>query len=100
MFRLEPGTAFCHPAASMSSSFREDQAGAADLAPREFPVTRWSQVMLAGDADAPAAAQALDHLCHVYWPPIYGFLRRKGFAPHDAEDLTQQFFFRLLQHNA
>jgi RNA polymerase sigma-70 factor (ECF subfamily) len=41
--------------------------------------------------------QALEQLCQAYWQPIYGFLRRKGFSSHDAEDLTQQFFFRLLK---
>jgi RNA polymerase sigma-70 factor (ECF subfamily) len=39
----------------------------------------------------------LEELCQSYWQPIYGFLRRKGFSPHDAEDLTQQFFLRLLK---
>src|SRR5262249_52064478 len=56
--------------------------------------------MLAGEGDSAGAWQALEQLCQSYWQPIYGFLRRKGFAPHDAEDLTQQFFVRLLQRNS
>src|SRR5262245_22829494 len=69
-------------------------------APGEFPATRWSQVMLAGEGLSTGAHRALEQLCQAYWQPIYGFLRRKGLAPHDAEDLTQQFFFRLLQRNS
>jgi RNA polymerase sigma factor (sigma-70 family) len=65
--------------------------------PGEFPDTRWSQVVLAGEGESAASHQALEQLCQSYWQPIYGFLRRKGYAPHDAEDLTQQFFLRLLK---
>jgi RNA polymerase sigma-70 factor (ECF subfamily) len=53
--------------------------------------------MLAGERESAASRQALEQLCQSYWQPIYGFLRRKGFSPHDAEDLTQQFFVRLLK---
>lgn len=67
---------------------------------RDFPATRWSQVALVGGADPARAEQALEQLCQSYWQPIYGFLRRKGFSPHAAEDSTQQFFLRLLQRNS
>ena len=53
--------------------------------------------MLAGEGESAVSLQALEQLCQSYWQPIYGFLRRKGCAPHDAEDLTQQFFLRLLK---
>src|SRR5262249_56046303 len=59
--------------------------------------TRWSQVVLAGEGESAVSQQALEQLCRSYWQPIYGFLRRKGCAPHDAEDFTQQFFLRLLK---
>src|SRR5207237_4223397 len=36
-------------------------------------------------------------LCQVYWYPLYVFIRRKGHAPHDAQDLTQEFFARFLE---
>lgn len=32
-----------------------------------------------------------------YWPPLYAYLRREGHAPERAEDLTQEFFARLLE---
>ena len=84
----------------MKSWFHAEQDGGASVASREFPDTRWSKVVLAGSGDSGRAQQALEQLCQSYWQPIYGFLRRKGYPPHDAEDLTQQFFFRLLQRNS
>ena len=42
------------------------------------------------------ASAALDRLCHIYWWPLYAFIRRKGHGAHDAQDLTQEFFSRLL----
>lgn len=101
-FDLEPGGSFCQSADElrMRFSFDAGQDDAIAVSPREFPDTRWSRVALAGSGDCGGAEQALDQLCQSYWQPIYGFLRRKGYSPHDAEDLTQQFFFRLLQRNS
>jgi RNA polymerase sigma-70 factor (ECF subfamily) len=63
--------------------------------PQLFATTRWSVVLAARDgADA---AGALEHLCRVYWPSLYGYARRQGLSPHDAEDATQAFFARLLE---
>ena len=39
-------------------------------------------------------------LCETYWPPIYSFIRRRGYAPADAKDLTQSFFAYFLQTKA
>jgi RNA polymerase sigma-70 factor (ECF subfamily) len=44
------------------------------------------------------AAEALGRLCSLYWPPVYAFIRRKGHGREDAEDLTQAFFTRVLEH--
>lgn len=63
----------------------------------EFPTTHWSVVMSARSLDAPAARAALETLCRQYWYPIYAFIRRQGRAHHEAEDLTQGFFARLLE---
>ncbi len=35
-------------------------------------------------------------LCRIYWYPLYAFIRHRGHPAHDAEDLTQEFFARLL----
>jgi len=57
----------------------------------EFSTTAWSVVLQAGQRDSPDAAPALAQLCEAYWQPLYGFLRRAGHAPAEAEDLTQLF---------
>jgi RNA polymerase sigma-70 factor (ECF subfamily) len=57
-------------------------------------------VLLAAHGSGENALKAQEVLCAAYWPPIYSFLRRKGYRPHDAEDLTQQFFARILGSNA
>ena len=67
----------------------------------DFTATQWTQVLLAAKQDGSAGSQrALEQLCARYWPALYGFLRRKGHAPAEAEDLTQGFFAQLLEENA
>jgi RNA polymerase sigma-70 factor (ECF subfamily) len=63
---------------------------------RSFAPTRWSLVCAARDGDSAAASTALAELCSAYWYSLYAFVRRSGHAPADAEDLTQEFFARLL----
>jgi RNA polymerase sigma-70 factor (ECF subfamily) len=53
--------------------------------------------MAARDKESPASRDALQTLCQGYWTPLYAFVRRLGNSPHDAQDLTQEFFARLLQ---
>lgn len=67
--------------------------------PKAFVTTQWSVVTQAGQDHSPAAAAALEKLCRLYWFPVYGEIRRRGFSAHDAQDLTQQFFARLLERN-
>ena len=68
-----------------------------DEGPERFQETAWSIVLAAGNASEPRARQALAELCRIYWPPIYGFLRRRGYNRDDAQDLTQTFFEHMLQ---
>src|SRR5687767_4808858 len=63
-----------------------------------FATTRWTVVMQAG-TDSPQAHQALETLCGNYWYPLYAYVRRQGHSAHDAQDLTQAFFARLLEKN-
>lgn len=63
----------------------------------EFATTRWTLVQQAGDAAHPAAAEALEYLCRVYWSPVYVYFRRKGQDATAAADLTQEFFARILE---
>jgi len=61
-----------------------------------FTTTHWS-VVLEAQGESPAAQEALEKLCRIYWRPIYSFLRRKGTGQEEAEDLTQGFFALLLE---
>jgi len=54
-------------------------------------------VLTAREKDSPRSAEALETLCRTYWYPLYAFVRRQGQSPHDAQDLTQSFFARLLE---
>jgi RNA polymerase sigma-70 factor (ECF subfamily) len=65
-------------------------------AAHHFDTTHWSVVVAAGKGPTALADAALEKLCHVYWWPLYAFVRRRGYAAHDAQDLTQEFFARLL----
>jgi len=66
---------------------------------REFATTHWSVVLTAGRRDSMQARDALARLCRTYWYPLYAYVRRQGHSPHDAQDLTQEFFARLLAKN-
>ena len=57
-----------------------------------FATTHWSVVIAAGDTAAPGSANALAALCRVYWYPLYAYIRQSDHNPHDAQDLTQEFF--------
>jgi len=59
--------------------------------------THWSVVLSARRKDSPQSAAALETLCRTYWYPLYAYVRRQGHSPPDAQDLTQEFFARLLQ---
>ena len=61
-----------------------------------FVTTHWSVVLAAQDR-SPAAEAALEKLCRTYWWPLYGFVRRQGYRPEEAQDLTQGFFAMLLE---
>ncbi len=65
--------------------------------PQAFPPTRWSVVLAATQQPSPEAADALESICRAYWYPLYAFVRRSGASPHDAQDLTQEFFRQLLE---
>ena len=63
----------------------------------QFPTTRWSLVVAAGDPHRKEARSALVSLCEHYWYPLYAYLRRRGYPADQAQDLTQEFFIRLLE---
>jgi RNA polymerase sigma-70 factor (ECF subfamily) len=65
-------------------------------APRIFATTQWSLVQEAGDQGSEVSSRALEKLCDGYWYPIYVYVRRRGYGPEDAQDLTQEFFAELI----
>ena len=65
-----------------------------------FVTTHWSVVLAAGQQESPQATEALENLCRTYWYPLYVYVRRRGYGPEDAADLTQDFFAHLLKKNA
>jgi len=67
---------------------------------REFAQTRWSIIAAAREGgEGSAYKRAMAELARTYWPPLYAYLRRHGQSPQQAEDLTQAFFARLIEHN-
>jgi RNA polymerase sigma factor (sigma-70 family) len=78
---------------SMSLSTQTAAGGGAGV----FPNTHWSVVLAATQGNPPAAAAALDAICRAYWYPLYAYARRSGQSHADAQDLTQEFFRRLLE---
>jgi RNA polymerase sigma-70 factor (ECF subfamily) len=62
----------------------------------EFPTTRWTLVLAAGDPNSSDCRDAIAFLCATYWYPLYAFIRRRGHAAPEAQDLIQEFFARFL----
>lgn len=68
-----------------------------------FATTHWSVIAACSGGNgtsAEAAAEALAQLCRDYWPPLYSFVRRRGFSSADAQDLVQGFFGYFLERKA
>ena len=69
------------------------------VAPRIFATTQWSVVRAAGTGRSEEAQDALAQLCRDYWHPIFVYVRRRGYGPDEAQDLTQEFFAQLIEKN-
>src|SRR6476660_7212773 len=76
----------------------KDESLAGD--PARFHTTRWSVIVAAAPSELPGSRAALSELCAKYWYPLYAFARRRGYAAHDAQDMTQGFFLHLLERRA
>ena len=89
--------------APVSTSTRADSPESTTEVPAlrrpAFVTTHWSVVVKAGRSDTPRAQAALEKLCRTYWFPLYAYARRRGNSVEDAQDLTQEFFARLLEHH-
>jgi RNA polymerase sigma factor (sigma-70 family) len=94
---IAPSPCYERPMQSPSSepNRQSDCFGAA-----QFGQTHWSVVLSAAGHQNPGqAVESLEKLCALYWRPLYAYIRRQGESPHDAQDLTQEFFLRLLTKN-
>src|SRR3989442_1736107 len=85
------------PSAMLASDHQREPSPARGT--QWFTTTQWSVVLTAGDSASPQAADALEKLFRTYWYPLYVYVRRQGYSPEDAQDLTQDFFARLLEKN-
>lgn len=84
-------------APSSADRSKEPLAGSIAGGPPAFVTTHWSAVLAAQRSDSTRAQNALAALCQTYWYPLYAYVRRRGYAPADAQDLTQEFFTHVLE---
>lgn len=82
--------------AAESVSLLTGLSGGAKNGAVAFTTTQWS-VVLSAQGESSSAQEALEKLCRIYWWPLYGFVRRKGYSPEEAQDLTQGYFALLLE---
>src|SRR6476620_11977075 len=80
------------PKTPLAEKTMHTQAGGSD-----FPTTRWTLVIAAADSRRTEARSALVSLCEAYWYPLYAYIRRRGYAADQAQDLAQDFFVRVLE---
>src|SRR5262245_12785935 len=76
------------------------KSGVGGVRAAQFHTTQWTLVMLSAQSQVKEGRAALAELCQLYWYPLYFFARRRGYPPHDAQDLTQGFFLHLLENRA
>ena len=81
----------------MNAQVREESAGQ----PRQFATTRWSLILSAANSQSEEqkTRDALEELCRIYWRPVFSFIYRRGYSTEDAQDLTQDFFVKILERN-
>src|SRR5215510_10391825 len=65
--------------------------------PSGFPTIRWTLVVAAADPRQAESCSALVSLCESYWYPLYAYVRRRGYPADQAQDLTQEFFIRVME---
>ena len=63
---------------------------------RVMHTTCWT-VVLEASRPGEESASALEQLCRLYWPAVFGYLIRSGMNRETAQDETQDFFADLLR---
>ena len=97
-FPMDSPILWCSKLVNKAQVHGRDNSSSDD--PAHFQTTRWSAIVVAAQSQMPGSRAALGELCARYWYPLYAFARRRGYASHDAEDVTQGFFLHLLEHKA
>lgn len=101
MNRMTPHNSASSSDADAFAGSAEREAPAAPYrpiqAPGDFATTRWSVALAAGRGDEADRRRAFGELFQIYWEPLYGYLRRSGSSPDEAEEVVQGFFARLLE---
>ena len=94
-FKLVSKETHDHNGSLVSAHIGEEGAGE----PRGFATTRWSLILSAANSEGgeQKAREALEELCRTYWRPIFSFVCRRGYSIEDAQDLTQDFFVKILE---
>jgi RNA polymerase sigma-70 factor (ECF subfamily) len=82
----------------MSDASTRAQGGGPSAGSPQFTTTHWSVIFEAANPESPGSVDAFARLYRDYWYPLYAYVRRRGRSPHEAEDLTQDFFVALLEH--
>ena len=69
------------------------------LGQARFKTTRWSMVLSCSNSgtDEEKAQVALAELCEIYWRPVFVFICRQGHSVPDGQDLTQEFFAKVIK---
>ena len=97
-FTMDRPILWCSKLVNKAQVHGRDNSSSDD--PAHFHTTRWSAIVVAAQSQMPGSRAAISELCARYWYPLYAFARRRGYASHDAEDVTQGFFLHLLEHKA
>ena len=88
---------YCIGERKLVATSEHDEADRFSRDAAQFRTTRWSVILAAGQEDDTGRHGAMEELCRSYWYPVYAFIRRWGYSPEDAQDLTQGFFAHLLE---
>jgi RNA polymerase sigma factor (sigma-70 family) len=65
-----------------------------------FGTTHWTNVLVAARPDSNEGREAFARLYQDYWRPLHAYICRRGYSPAEAEDISQDFFVRLISKQA
>jgi RNA polymerase sigma factor (sigma-70 family) len=96
--RLVPITPEGYPGFLVKKEARDSSSEIEPSGAGRFVTTQWHMVVTAAE-EGESQLLALEQLCRTYWYPLYAYIRKRGHGPEEAQDMTQEFFARLLEKN-